>query len=153
MLELCFYAEKRSFDVDDLNFQRWRTICRAFAVDRCYLIDATDFHESFMHKIDAIQCPVTIVGEFDEIPLKLPTVFVERDVPLNRTAVPYDKFSHPEDAMYCFGANSFGMPYAWHEDVTDLAGDWITVPSDDPLFDDQAASIVLAHRKVQHANS
>lgn len=153
MLELCFYAEKRSTNVDDLSFQRWRTICAGFGVDRCYIIDWTGFHESFMHKIDAIQCPVTIVGDFDEIPLKLPTVFVEKDTPLNRMAVPFYEYDHPADAMYCFGGDHCGMQQAWHEQETDLSGDWITVPCDSPLWADQAAAIVLAHRKVTHANS
>lgn len=153
MLEICFYAEKRSLDPDALSFHRWRTICTAFGVDRCFIIDKTGMREHLIRWLDNLPCEAFVVDDFNEIDNGNPRVFVEKDVPLNRTAIPYDEFDHPADVMYCFGGDSCGLQQAWHEQETELSGSFVEVPSDDSLWADQAAAIVLAHRKVTRANS
>lgn len=93
----------------------------------------------------SLQTPHTIVDDFAEIPSDKSFVFVEKDIPLNRTATFLSDFVHPTDVLYCFGGNACGMPYAWHEQETDLKGDWLTI-SPNSLWADQAAAIVLADR-------
>ena len=153
MLELCFYAEKRSLNPDDLSFHRWRTICTAFGVDRCFIIDKTGMREHLTDQLVNLPCESHIVDDFNEIDNGNPRVFVEKDVPLNRTAVPFYAHAPPADVMFCFGGDHCGMQQAWHEQETDFAGDWITVPAEDGLWADQAAAIVLASYRVLHANS
>ena len=161
MLEICFYAEKRSLEPDDLSFHRWRTICIAFGVDRCFIVDHTGMREHLTNQLDNLPCDAFIVDDFNEIDNGNPRVFVEKDVPINRTAVPYNEFTHPPDAMYCFGGDHCGMQHAWHEQETTLAGDWIHVPVEmewaeeavTSIWADQAAAIILAHRRVTLANS
>lgn len=109
--------------------------------------------EHLTNKLDNLPCEAFIVDDFSEIDNGNPRVFVEKDVPLNRTAVPFYAYDFPEDSMFCFGGDHCGMQQAWHEQETEYAGDWITVPSDSPFWADQAAAIVLAHRRVIHANS
>lgn len=153
MLEICFYAERRSLEPDDLTFHRWRTICVAFGVDRCFIIDKTEMREHLTNQLNNLPCEAFVVDDFNEIDNGNPRVFVEKDVPLNRTAVPYAEFVHPSDAMYCFGGNYCGMQQAWYEQETELVGDWIKVECKGPFWADQAAAIVLAHRQVLHADS
>jgi hypothetical protein len=128
VLELCFFVE-------------WQTLCTAFGVGHCYLINkAQDLHWN-----SKLQTPHTIVNDFFDIPQDKPFVFVEKDVPPNREAIFLSDFNHPDDALYCFGGNACGMPYAWHERDTNVKGLWLTI-SPNSLWADQAAAIVLAHR-------
>lgn len=144
MLELCFYAEKRTSNGRDVDFRKWDTVCKAFGVDHCYVIDAV--HLPFT--LSGLYVSATIIKSFDEVPFDRDRVFVEKDTPPNCTAVPYYEFDHPEDALYCFGKDSRGMDYA----SADLDGDWIYIPSEEALWAEHAAAVVLADRS-RHGNS
>lgn len=148
MLELCFYVEKRSLDPSEIVFDRWQTLCTAFGVGHCYLINKA---QDIAWQLKGLNTPNTIVNDFSEIPADKPFVFVEKDIPLNRTALFLSDFVHPVDALYCFGGNACGMPYAWYEQETDLKGFWLTISSAS-FWADHAAAIVLAHR-INNANN
>lgn len=142
MLELCFFVEKRSLDPAEITFYRWQTLCTAFGVEHCFLINKA---QDLDWRPNGLSTKHTIVNDFLEIPDEKNFVFVEKDVPINRTAVFLSDFTHPADVVYCFGGNACGMPYAWHEQETLLRGDWLTI-SPNGLWADQAAAVVLAHR-------
>jgi hypothetical protein len=142
VLDLCFFAEKRSVDAADVVFYRWQAVCTAFSVRHCYVIDLI----GHPFRLRGLNTPATVIQDLSELPRGIPRVFVEHLVPTNRVPVEYRDFVHPEEAVYCFGSDSRGMLYAWHEAETDLVGDWISIPSMASLWAEQAAAVVLADR-------
>lgn len=105
--------------------------------------------EYLTNQLDNLPCEAFIVDDFNEIDNGNPRVFIERDVPLNRTSIPHTEYVHLSDAMYCFGGNACGMRHASHERETEYAGDWVHVEGvTESLWADQAAAVILAHRSV-----
>jgi len=143
VLELCFFAEKRSLDPQDVTFQKWQSICSAFGVDYCYIIDRVKLPK---WSARGLRTPHSIIHDFSELKADYYTVFVEKDAPSNKEPLPFYSYSHPDDALYCFGGDACGMSYARHGDETDLRGDWIYIPSQSSLWSEQAAAIILADR-------
>jgi len=143
VLAICVYFERRSGCGRDYDFEKWRHLTRSFAVDHVYVINHVQI-PCFQPDLDSF----TLVDSFEEINWSGRTVFVEKDIPPNRTAVPYFEFDHLDDEMLCFGANAKGMVQARPKVDTELDGDWITIPTASKygLWDIQAATIILADR-------
>jgi tRNA(Leu) C34 or U34 (ribose-2'-O)-methylase TrmL len=69
----------------------------------------------------------------------VPWVFLEYNEP---SSIALPDFEHPEDVVYCFGSDRRGL-----DEIDRSLGQWVNIPTYDSLYANQAAAIVLAHRK------
>jgi hypothetical protein len=150
VLALAIYFEKRHECGRQHKTERWRSLVRAFAVDHVYVIDRVglpcfepDF-PSFDH-----------ITHLDEINFDGKMVYVDNVCPPNRTMFDLPDFRHPVgDVCYVVGADALGIADVNHTKESEYEGLWLKIPTSTHhgIWAEQAAAIVLAHRKLQHAD-
>ena len=140
MLGVCFFVDMPK-DVWWTDFKSrptlrdWNDLTRALELDLAIYIDPysppnTHFPR-LTHRFD-------LKAAMDSTP-DIPWIFVEHAEP---NSVSLLDFSHPTDAMYCFGGDSRGL-----KEVDRGLGTWLSIPTKYALWANQTAAIVLGNRQ------